>query len=120
MDKKKILRSASADDLKGFEEFLDQSNDGITQDKSGKNIGGESLTFLQNDNMRLKKVASLVTDKLTVAKNHEQGPRIIEHQRNLNTQLKNELFTILQKTDSPLQKTLASVWDSFFHGELRS
>ena len=114
MDKKKILRSAAPDDLKGFEEFLDQSSDGVFQDRSGKNIGGESLTFLQNDNIRLKKVASLVANKLIIVKNHEQGPRIIEHQKNLNSKLKNELFTVLHKPDSPLQKTLGSVWDSFF------
>lgn len=120
MDKKKILRSASSDDLKGFEEFLEHTADEISQDKGGKNIGGESLTFLLNDNIRLKKVASLVADKLPVVKSHGQGPRIIEHQRNLNTQLKNELFKILQKPDSPLQKTLTSIWDSFFQGEQKN
>lgn len=114
MDKKKILRQASPDDLKGFEEFLEHAPDSPAIDKNPKNLGGESLTFLLNDNERLKRVALLVADKLPVLKAHEQGPKIIEHQRNLNQQLKNELFKLLSPPESPLQQSLAQLWDSFF------
>ncbi len=117
MDKKKILRHSSQDDLKGFEEFIEHSPEEIVLDKSAKNLGGENLTFVTNDNIRLKKVAQLVADKLPVVKSFEQGPRIIEHQRNLNAQLKNELFKHLQKEDSPLQKSLSMIWDGFFKND---
>ena len=115
MDKKKILRSQRPDDLKGFEEFLEHVADESAIDKAPKNVGGESLTFLLNDNTRLKKAAALVADKLPVANSHEQGPKIIEHQRNLNAQLKNELFRLLSPEGSPLHKSLIDLWNGFFH-----
>ncbi|MBY0517990.1 MAG: hypothetical protein K2P81_13865 [Bacteriovoracaceae bacterium] len=114
MDKKKISRIQNIDDLKGFEEFIEHSSDESAIDKSTKNVGGESLTFLQNDNSRLKKIAELVADKVPVLKNHGQGPKIIEHQRNLNSQLKNEIFKYLNADKSPLHKSLTHMWDSFF------
>ena len=115
MDKKKILRNQASDDLKGFEEFLDHVDNEGGVDKVNKNIGGESLTFLYHDNTRLKKVASLVAQRLPVARTHEQGPKIIEQQRHLNAQLKNDLFRILDKKASPLQRTLGDLWDGFFY-----
>ncbi len=114
MDKKKLIRSQSSDDLKGFEEFLDHVDNDNSVDKVNKNVGGESLTFLYHDNTRLKKVAALVAQKLPVARHHEQGPKIIEQQRHVNAQLKNDLFRILDKKSSPLHKTLAGLWDGFF------
>jgi len=114
MDKKKVLRSSSSDDLKGFEEFLDHVDHDSSVDKINKNIGGESLTFLHHDNTRLKKVAALVAQKLPVARHHEQGPKIIEQQRHVNAQLKNDLFRILDKKASPLQKTLSGIWNGYF------
>lgn len=117
MDKKKILRQSSSDDLKGFEEFLEHTPDESFVDKSGKNLGGESFTFLLNDNLRLKKVAGLVADKVPVLKAHEQAPKIIEHQQNLNVQLKNELFKHLGPAHSPLQKSLSDIWNGYFGSE---
>ena len=115
MDKKKAMRGQVTDDLKGFEEFLDHVDHDNSVDKVNKNIGGESLTFLHHDNNRLKKVASLVAQKLPVARHHEQGPKIIEQQRHVNAQLKNDLFRLLDKRASPLQRTLADLWDGFFY-----
>ena len=54
MDKKKVMRGQTNDDLKGFEEFLDHIDTDNSVDKVSKNIGGEKLTFLYHDNTRLK------------------------------------------------------------------
>jgi hypothetical protein len=115
MDKKKTMRNQASDDLKGFEEFLDHVDQDSSVDKVSKNIGGESLTFLLHDNTRLKKVAALVAQKIPVARSHDQGPTIIEQQRHVNAQLKNDLFRILDRKASPLQRTLADLWDGFFY-----
>jgi len=117
MDKKKLLNPKNIDDLKGFEEFIDSVGDGPAIDKNPKSVGGEALSFIINDNVRLKKLSQLVADQLPLAKNHSQGERIIEHQRNLNRQLKNQLFSVLKEADSPLQKSLEQVWDNFFNPE---
>ena len=115
MDKKKLLNPKNADDLKGFEEFIDSVSDGPVQDKNPKSVGGEALSFILNDNVRLKKLSRLVSDQLPLAKDHSQGERIIEHQRNLNRQLKNQLYSQLKEPDSTLQKSLTNLWDNFFN-----
>ncbi len=115
MDKKKLLNPKNTDDLKGFEEFIDGVSDGPAQDKNPRIVGGEALSFILNDNIRLKKISQLVSDQLPLAKDHSQGERIIEHQRNLNRQLKNQLHAILNAPDSTLQKSLSSIWDNFFN-----
>lgn len=115
MDKKKLLNSKNADDLKGFEDFIESVSDGPVQEKNPKSVGGEALSFILNDNIRLKKISRLVSDQLPLAKNHSQGERIIEHQRNLNQQLKNKLHAILNEPDSTLQKSLSQMWNNFFN-----
>lgn len=116
MDKKKLPRQLSSDDLRGFEEFLEQTPESPAIDKSSKHPGGEHLTFVLNDGLRLRRVAQLVTEKLPVLREHDQGPKLIEQQRGLNQQLKNELFQLLAPADSPLQRSLGQLWDSFFRG----
>ncbi len=115
MDKKKLLNPRNSDDLKGFEDFIDGVTENSTQEKNPKSAGGEALSFILNDNERLKKLSQLVSDQLPLARNHSQGERIIEHQRNLNRQLKHQLFAMLNPPDSTLQKSLTEVWDRFFN-----
>ena len=115
MDKKKLLNPKNVDDLKGFEEFIDSVSDGPSPEKNPKSVGGEALSFILNDNIRLKKISRLVSEQLPLAQKHSQGERIIEHQRNLNRQLKNQLYTNLKEPESPLQKTLSQVWNNFFN-----
>ena len=117
MDKKKLHRSNQPDDLKGFEEFLDQVVESRpVETGTAKNVGGESYTFLENDNIRLKKVARLVADKLPLMKQHSQGEKLIENQRRRNALLKAELFKQLGATGSPLEKSMAQVFNAFFLG----
>ena len=115
MDKKKLLNPKNADDLKGFEDFIDAVTESNVQEKNSKSAGGEALSFILNDNTRLKKLSNLVSDQLPLAQNHSQGDRIIEHQRNLNRQLKHQLFGLLNPPDSTLHKSLSEVWDRFFN-----
>lgn len=118
MDKKKLLNPKNADDLKGFEDFLEGVTESSGPDKNPKSAGGEALSFILNDNTRLKKLSGLVSDQLPLAQHHSQGDRIIEHQRNLNRQLKHQLFAQLNPADSTLQKSLSEVWDRFFNSNL--
>lgn len=115
VDKKKIHNSNQVDDLKGFEDFID-SADSTSQVEAnpGKNVGGESYTFLINDNSRLKKISSLVAGKLPVLQSHEQAEKIIESQRRKNAQLKAELFQMLSEQDSPLEKSMAAIFNPIF------
>lgn len=115
MDKKKLHKSNQVDDLKGFEDFIDSAETGAQVDPNpGKNVGGESYTFLMNDNSRLKKISNLVAGKLPVIQDHEQGEKIIESQRKRNAQLKIELFQMLSEVDSPLEKSMSAIFNPVF------
>lgn len=118
MDKKKLPRNGAQDDLKGFEDFLDQVEEtrGTVETGPVKNVGGENYTFLENDHVRLKKIARLVADKLPVMREHSQGEKLIEHQRKRNNQLKAELFRQLGAPGSTLEKSMAGIFNSFFLG----
>lgn len=118
MDKKKLHKANVPDDLKGFEEFLEHAEPSAptaTVDSNpGKNVGGENYTFLEHDNIRLRKVAELMAAKLPTMKTKSQGERLIEEQRKRNAQLKLELFQLLSAPDSPLEKSLAAIFNPVF------
>jgi hypothetical protein len=62
-------------------------------------------------------VAQLVADKLPMANQFSQSDKIIEHQRNLNIQFKNQLFTLLGQPNSSLQLCLGDIWNNFFNNK---
>ena len=115
MDKKKKPES---DDLKGFEDFIHQLDD-APADKGQRNSAGESLTFLQNDNERLRKVATLMSETLPVAHRHTQAEKILQQQRHHSAVLKHELFNWFDPAQSTLQRTLSDLWDGFFSEKKR-
>lgn len=115
MDRKKIHKGNQGDDLKGFEDFIQQSDPSPQVDANpGKNVGGENYTFLENDNIRLRKVSSLMAGRLPTLKEKMQGEKIIEGQRKRNAQLKSELFQLLSASDSPMEKSMASIFNPVF------
>lgn len=114
MDKKKLHKSNHPDDLKGFEEFIEQAEESTAEATPGKNVGGENYTFLVNDNSRLKKITDLVVTKLPALKQKSQGEKIIEGQRRYNAQLKAELFALLSQPDSPMEKSMAAIFNPVF------
>ncbi len=118
MDKKKLLQ-ASADDLKGFEEFLSQVEDTPPVDKGPKNLGGENLAFLQYDHTRLEKVAKLLAQRVPVLRDYPQGDALIPLQREANAQLRAQLAALLLPEGSPLHKSMGGLFDGFF-GQVKS
>ena len=116
MDKKKIHKPNQPDDLKGFEEFLERADPtpGQGENNPNKNVGGENYTFLEHDNIRLRKTADLLAGKLPTMKEKSQGEKIIETQRKRNAQLKAELFQLLCTPDSPLEKSLSAIFNPIF------
>ena len=116
MDKKKIHRANHPDDLKGFEEFIDHTEPapaGVDSNPN-RNVGGESYTFLENDFNRLKRLSNLMAGKLPLINDKTQGERLIEQQRKRNAQLKAELFQVLSAPNSPLEKSLAAIFNPIF------
>lgn len=113
MDKKKY-----PDDMRGFEEFIEAE-----QDKSfmGKPMGGqkkdagfENFTFLTNDGERLLKIKNLMTEKLPFAARHEQGQAILNIQAQEIRELREKIFLISDKADSPFRKSLGEIFNSYF------
>lgn len=116
MDPKNPKRGQDTDDLRGFEEFIEHATNSqpASEKNAGKNVGGENLTFLTHDYERLKRIAELLSHKLTVARKHEQGEKLLENLTAQNARLKTELVALLQGSDSPLGKSMAEIFDGYF------
>jgi hypothetical protein len=111
-EKKKDL----ADDLKGFEEFLDAI--GGQLDKIPENIpkhsAVEHLNFLINDHFRLRKINNFLTQKLSNTKNYSQTEKLISLLNSQNIEIKTELFKFIDPENSSFHKNMTSFWDSLF------
>ncbi len=116
MDKKKDIHHGQADDLKGFEEFIDHLEP-ASSEKTPRHQNAESITFLLNDHVRLQKVAALLSDTLPVIQKYSQGEKIIANQLHQNAMLRDELFALLNSEQSPLHKTLSNLWNGFFNDQ---
>lgn len=120
MDKKRLVKNLPADDLKGFEEFIDgQSTDtnflprGVSGSK--KDVPGfEHFTFLTNDSVRLNKMKDLLMDKIPFASKYEQGEKLILDQQKEILLLKKNIFEISNRPDSTYRKSIQEIFDSFF------
>lgn len=126
MDKKKLLKTLTPDDLKGFEEFIQdgpQETNFLPRGVGGSNkkneVGFEHFTFLSNDAERLAKLKELLGEKLPFAGKFDQSAKLIKDQKEELEKLKLKLFLILDKPGSSYRKSLAEVFDAFF-GEGKS
>jgi hypothetical protein len=121
MDKKRILKALDAEDLKGFEEFIEgQSSDssflpkGVGGSSKKNEAGFEHFTFLTNDANRLMKLKHLLSEKLPFSSRFDQGDKLISEQKDELVLLKKRLFEVCDQPGTPYRKSLSEIFNSFF------
>lgn len=119
MDKKKN-KPFLPEDLKGFEEFIeDQQSD---KPFLPRGIGGgtkkdfsfEHFTFLTNDGERLKNLKLLLSAKIPFSRKYEQGKKLIEEEMDEIKQLREQLFQIQDEPESRYRKSLKEIFQFYF------
>lgn len=117
MDKKKGPKNFDAEDLAGFEEFIEgQSGDGnfLPKQQNKKEVSFEYFTFLTNDSQRLLKLKNLLAEKLPFALKYEQGNQLLDQQKLEMALVKDKLFELNNKESSAYRRSLGEILDSFF------
>lgn len=116
MDKKKNIKVFSDDDIRGFEEFLDDHADDVTfiNRNNKKDISFENFTFLTDDSNRLTKIKNLLSEKLPFSSKFNQGESLIKQATSENAQLKKKLWETCDKPESHYRRSLKEIFDSFF------
>lgn len=118
MDKKRLVKTLSPEELKGFEEFIDGEPSTSSFLPKGNNpkkeAAFEHFTFLTNDSTRLQKQKALLMDKIPFATKHEQGDKLIHEQQKEIMLLKRNIIEICNKPQSSYRKSLHEVFDTFF------
>lgn len=116
MDKKKTIKVFSDDDVRGFEEFLEDHADDVTfiNRNNKKDISFENFTFLTDDSNRLTKIKNLLSEKLPFSAKFNQGENLIKLAGIENAQLKKKLSEICDKPESAYRRSLREIFDSFF------
>ena len=121
MDKKKLIKTTDAEDLKGFEEFIEgQPGDtnflprGVGGSAKKNEAGFEHFTFLTNDAERLHKLGDLLNQKLPFSAKFDQSAKLIKEQIDEVELLKKRLYEVSLEKDSPYKKSLREIFNSFF------
>ncbi len=121
MDKKRLIKNLEADDLKGFEEFIEgQPSDtnflprGVGGGTKKNDSNFEHFTFLTNDSVRLTKIKELLSEKLPFSAKFNQSEKLISEQKNEIKLMQKKLFEFCDNKNSPYRKSLSEIMDSFF------
>jgi hypothetical protein len=121
MDKKKPTKTHETDDIKGFEEFIEgQHNDarflpkGVGHSTKKNESGFEHFTFLTNDAERLSRLKILLGEKLPFSARFDQADKLIKEQKEELKVIKEKIFEISDRPDSPYRKTLREIFDSYY------
>lgn len=121
MDKKRLIKNLEAEDLKGFEEFIEgQPGDtnflprGVGGSSKKNEAGFEHFTFLTNDANRLAKLNEVLGERLPFSSKFEQGHKLIQEQKDEIELLRRKMFDLMDKHDSGYRKSLAEILDSYF------
>jgi hypothetical protein len=122
MDKKKKYNLDHVDDLKGFEDFIKEApaTDSGTTIKGASGISKkndsnfENYTFLTNDADRIHKLNDLLKGKMDFLTRFDQSEKIIQRQKKDIMEIKEKIFLISDKEQSPYRKSLSEVFDTFF------
>lgn len=118
MDKKKLIRIAPQEDIQGFEEFIDsqpKDTNFLPKNTTNKKENSfEHFEFLTTDSQRLLKVKNLFSSKLPFIIKYHQADVLIKQQKTEINFLKNNLFIMSDKKDSPYRKSLKDIFDSYF------
>lgn len=118
MDKKK--KTPVPEDLKGFEEFIeDQQSEKpfLPRGVGGgtkKDFSFEHFTFLTNDGERLTNLKLLLSSKIPFSRKFEQGKKLVEEEIDEIANLRQELFNLQDKVDSPYRKSLKEIFETYF------
>jgi hypothetical protein len=117
MDKKKSKRYPEGD-TKGFEEFIEgQHHEASFMNRSSainKEVSFEHFTFLKNDSERLMRIRNLLHDKIPFAQKYGQGDALLKEQLEEIRLLREKIFEICDRKDSPYRKSLSEIFDAFF------
>jgi hypothetical protein len=103
-------------DLVGFEEFIESLDAGpafVDRITIRKDNAPDYYTFILNDQSRLKKIATIIGQRLPLYKKFPQSQTFIQEEQQKVTALKAELIDILKRENSPLQKSLAEIFNCF-------
>ena len=117
---KKDLYKLGKNNLKGFEDFVINSEDlnlpfTNSSSKSPKEINHKGISLLENDNARLVKIKELIKHKLPMSSQYSQSLQIIREQKTLLQNLREEIFEFSEQENSPYKKSLSEIFDSFFN-----
>ncbi len=120
MDKKKLVPQ-DAEDLRGFEEFIEGQDGegtflprGVGGGTRKNETGFEHFTFLTNDASRLHKMKDLLGRKLPFAYKFEQGRKMIKEQTAEVELLRSKIYKICEDPSSGYRKALSETFDPFF------
>jgi|SRR5690606_18006356 len=118
MDKKKLVKIASQEELQGFEEFIESqpkdTNFLPRQTNNKKESSFEYFEFLTTDSQRLLKIKNLFSQKLPFMTKYNQAKILIKQQKAEINFIRNNLFVISDKKDSLYRKSLRDVFDNYF------
>ena len=120
MNKKPNGKKEPPEDLRGFEEFLEDYP--VEKPFLPRGVGGgtkkevsfEHFTFLTNDNERLHNLKHLLSTKIPFSRKYEQGKKIIEEETDEIKQLRDQLFEIQDEENSRYRMALNEIFKSFF------
>lgn len=119
MDKKKP-KVTPPEDLRGFEEFIEEQQGDkhfLPRGLGGgikKEVSFEHFTFLTNDGERLHNLKSLLSSKIPFSRRFEQGKKIIDEQNEEIRHMRDQLFEIQDAKDSRYRKSLRDIFHSYF------
>ena len=113
---KKVKNKDIPVDLKGFEEFIEAQGDDIPSNKVNqkKETPVENITFLLNESERLKKQKKLFNDQLRIIEKFDQSDELINELRMEIQILRNQIWEISSRDDSPFQTSMSEIFDPFF------
>lgn len=119
MDKKKLIKIASPDEIQGFEEFIESqpkdTNFLPRPTNSKKESSFEFFEFLSSDAQRLLKIKNLLSQKLPFLTRYHQAEILIKQQKAEINFIKNNLFLLSDKKDSLYRKSLSDIFDNYFN-----
>jgi len=102
-------------DLKGFEEFIEaQSDDFVSNRNPKKETPVENITFLMNETERLKRQKRLFNDQMRIIEIFDQSEELINEAKTEIEILRNQIWGISSKENSPFQNSMSSIFDPFF------
>lgn len=74
---------------------------------------GKILTFLENNNQRLKKASHFYKKQTEIISKYHQGKKIIDDMEKRNSKIRKSIIEVISKPDSIIQNNLAAIFNSY-------